>query len=133
MKIIQEFKTFAVKGNAVELAVGVVVGAAFTGIVNSLVNDIINPFLGLVTGRIDFNDKVFVIREATESAAALTVKYGAFVTALINFVIVSFAIFIIVKQINRLNQKEAEKPEKATKISDEVRLLTEIRDSLNKR
>ncbi len=133
MKIIQEFKTFAVKGNAVDLAVGVVIGAAFTGIVNSLVNDIINPFLGLVTGRIDFNDKVFVIREASASAAALTVKYGAFITALINFVIVSFAIFILVKQINRLKQKEAEKPVKVAKVSDEVRLLTEIRDSLTKR
>ncbi len=133
MKIIQEFKTFAIKGNAVDLAVGVVVGAAFTGIVNSLVNDIINPFLGLVTGRIDFNDKVFVIREASESAAALTVKYGAFITALINFVIVSFAIFIIVKQINRLKEKEAEKPAKEAKVSDEVRLLTEIRDSLTQR
>lgn len=133
MKIIQEFKTFAVKGNAVDLAVGVVIGAAFTGIVNSLVNDIINPFLGLVTGRIDFNDKVFIIREASESAAALTVKYGAFITALINFFIVSFAIFIIVKQINRLKQNEADKPKKEAKVSDEVRLLTEIRDSLTKR
>lgn len=133
MKILQEFKTFAVKGNAVDLAVGVVIGAAFTGIVNSLVNDIINPVLGLVTGRIDFNDKVFVIRDATETAAALTVKYGAFITALINFIIVSFAIFIIVKQINRLKQKEEEKPAKEAKVSDEVRLLTEIRDSLTNR
>jgi large conductance mechanosensitive channel len=133
MKIIDEFKKFALKGNAIDLAVGVVVGAAFTGIVNSLVNDIINPFLGLVTGRIDFSDKVFVIRGATESAAALTVKYGAFITALINFVIVSFAIFLVVKQINRLKDKEEAKPASEAKVSDEVRLLTEIRDSLTRR
>lgn len=129
MAFIHEFKKFALKGNAIDLAVGVVVGAAFTGIVNSLVNDIINPFLGLVTGRIDFNDKVIVLRQATEATAALTVRYGAFVTALINFIIVSFAIFIIVKQINRLKEKEEAKPAEA-KISEEVRLLTEIRDSL---
>lgn len=131
MTIIQEFKKFALKGNAIDLAVGVVIGAAFSGIVNSLVNDIINPFLGLVTGKIDFSDKTIVLRGATETAAALTVRYGAFVTALINFVIVSFAIFIVVKQINRLKEKEEAKPAEA-KASEEVRLLTEIRDSLRK-
>ena len=132
MKIIQEFKTFAVKGNAIDLAVGVVVGAAFTGIVNSLVNDIINPIIGLLTGRIDLSDKVFVIREATESIAAVSIKYGAFITALINFLIVSFVIFMIVKQINLLKAKEEKKP-KEDKISDEVRLLTEIRDAVSQR
>jgi large conductance mechanosensitive channel len=130
MKIIQEFKTFALKGNAIDLAVGVVVGAAFTGIVNSLVNDIINPFLGLVTGRIDFSDKVIVLREATEAAAALTVRYGAFITALINFMIVSFAIFIVVRQINRLKEKEEAKPAQEKSVSEDVKLLTEIRDLL---
>lgn len=132
MKIIQEFKTFAVKGNAIDLAVGVVVGAAFTGIVNSLVNDIINPVIGLLTGRIDLSDKVFVIREATEAAAAVSIKYGSFITALINFLIVSFVIFLIVKQINLLKAKEEKKP-KETKVSDEVRLLTEIRDAVSQR
>jgi large conductance mechanosensitive channel len=132
MKIIQEFKTFAMKGNAIDLAVGVVVGAAFTGIVNSLVNDIINPIIGLLTGRIDLSDKVFVIREATESIAAVSIRYGAFITALINFLIVSFVIFMIVKQINMLKAKEEKKP-KEDKISDEVRLLTEIRDAVSQR
>lgn len=132
MNTFQEFKKFALKGNAIDLAVGVVIGAAFSGIVNSLVQDIINPPLGLVTGNIDFRDKVIVLKAATEGAAAVTLNYGAFITALINFVIVAFAIFIIVKQINRLKDKEEAKPAETKAVSDEVKLLTEIRDLLGR-
>lgn len=135
MKILSEFKKFAVKGNAIDLAVGVVIGAAFGSIVNSLVKDIINPPLGLLLGNVDFSDKVIVLRAATETMEATTLNYGSFITALINFLIVSFSIFLVVKQMNKLNareevKKEVEKEEK--KPSKEVELLTEIRDSLKK-
>ena len=113
MRIFQEFKEFAVKGNAIDLAVGVVIGAAFNNIVNSLVNDIINPFISLFTGRIDFSNRfVALSREhfATiadaKAAGVATLNYGAFINNIIQFLIVSFVIFIIVKQINRLRRKD---------------------------
>jgi large conductance mechanosensitive channel len=128
MKILDEFKKFALKGNAIDLAVGVVIGAAFGTIVTSLVKDIINPPLALLLGGIDFSDKVIVLKVATESVEAITLNYGSFINSLINFVIISFAIFIVIKQMNRLNDKEEKKP--TVKDSKEVVLLTEIRDSL---
>jgi large conductance mechanosensitive channel len=131
MKIISEFKDFAVKGNAIDLAVGVVIGATFGQIVNSLVQDIINPLIGLVTGNIDFSDKSFVLREATEATVALTLNYGKFFTVLINFIIVSFSIFLVIKQINKFKKAEEKKAEKP-KGPTEVELLAEIRDSLRK-
>lgn len=129
MKIIQEFKDFAIKGNAIDLAVGVVIGAAFGSIVTSLVNDLINPLLGILTGGIDFSDKVLILKEATESTAAVTLNWGNFIGVLINFLIVSFAIFLVVKQMNKLKKKEAEKP-KAPQGPTEKDLLSEIRDIL---
>jgi large conductance mechanosensitive channel len=133
MKIIEEFKTFAIKGNAVDLAVGVVIGAAFGSIVTSFVNDIINPLLGLMTGGIDFSDKVIVLKAATEATAAQTLNYGAFLTVLINFVIVAWAIFLVVKAINRMKKDEQPCPPcEPEKLSKEVELLQEIRDSLKR-
>lgn len=132
MKIIQEFKDFAVKGNAIDLAVGVVIGAAFGTIVKSLVDDLINPILGILTGGIDFSDKVFVLIEATETAPAVTLNWGNFVGAIINFLIIAIAIFIVVRQMNKLNKKEEIKKEEKPKGPTEVELLTEIRDSLRK-
>ncbi len=134
MKIIEEFKTFALKGNAVDLAVGVVIGAAFGSIVTSFVNDIINPLLGLMTGGIDFSDKVIILKAATETTAAQTLNYGAFVTVLINFIIVAWAIFLVVKAINNLKRKEEPCPpcDEPEKISKEIELLQEIRDSLKR-
>lgn len=136
MKIIEEFKTFAIKGNAVELAVGVVIGAAFGSIVTSFVQDIINPIIGILTGGIDFSDKVIVLKAATEATAATTLNYGAFITAVINFLISAWAIFIVVKAINKLKESKQEPcdpvPCEPAKPSREVELLEEIRNALQK-
>jgi large conductance mechanosensitive channel len=129
--IIEEFKKFALKGNVVDLAVGVVIGAAFGKIVSSLVADIINPLIGVISGGIDFSDKVWIIKTATETAGAVTLNYGIFVSSVIDFFIVSLAIFFVIKQMNKLTKKEEESPvEKPAKISKEEELLSEIRDIL---
>ena len=138
MRIFEEFKTFAMRGNAIDLAVGVVVGAAFTTIVNSLVKDMINPPLGLVLGGIDFSNFFVVLKgagtyptlKAAQDAGAVTLSYGLFINSVINFVIVAFAVFVLVRQINRLN-KPAPVPEPPP--PPEVQLLREIRDLLKER
>lgn len=132
MKIIQEFKDFAIKGNVIDLAVGVIIGGAFGKIVTSLVNDIIMPPIGLLTGGVDFGDKVLILKEATETAEAVTMNYGLFINNIIDFTIVAFAIFFTIKQINNLKRKEEEKPTEEKKEKEEVILLREIRDSLKK-
>lgn len=129
-KILEEFKKFALKGNAVELAIGVVIGAAFGKIVTSLVSDLINPIIGVLTGGIDFSDKVITLKKATEMAEAVTLNYGNFITSVIDFIIISFVIFLVVKQMNKLAKKEETKKE--SKPSKEVELLTDIRDLLKK-
>jgi large conductance mechanosensitive channel len=132
-KIINEFKEFAIKGNAVDLAIGVVVGAAFGKIVSSFVEDIITPLLGVITGGIDFSDKAWVLKQATESTVAVTLNYGVFITVIIDFIIIAWAIFMVVKLMNNLKKKEEEEtPKDPPKPSEEVILLTEIRDSLRK-
>ena len=135
MRVFEEFKTFAMRGNAIDLAVGVVVGAAFTTIVNSLVKDMINPPLGLVLGGIDFSNFFVVLKgagtyptlKAAQDAGAVTLSYGLFINSVINFVIVAFVVFMLVRQINRL-AKPAPAPEPPTPA--EVVLLREIRDLL---
>jgi large conductance mechanosensitive channel len=138
MSVYQEFKTFAMRGNAIDLAVGVIVGAAFTSIVNSLVKDIINPPLGLLLGGIDFSNFFVVLRgagpyptlKAAQDAGAVVLSYGLFVNAIINFVIVAFAIFLVVRQINRLAApKVVEAPAESPPPADVI-LLREIRDLL---
>lgn len=134
MSIIQEFKTFAVKGNAFDLAVGVVIGAAFGKIVTSLVNDIINPFITFLIGGINFSDKVFTLPMPFGDTTEIIIKYGDFITNVINFLIVAFFIFFLVKQMNKFKHKEeATNVVKAPKISDEVKVLTEIKDLLSKK
>lgn len=130
-----EFREFISRGNVVDLAVGVIIGAAFTQIVNSLVNDIIMPPLGLLIGGIDFSNFFLTLKggsfpsvETAKAAGAVTVNYGLFFNALIRFLIVAFAIFIIVKQINRFHRKEEAAPPPPPP-AEEV-LLTEIRDLL---
>ena len=138
MRIIHEFKTFAMRGNAIDLAVGVVVGAAFTTIVNSLVKDIINPPLGLLLGGMDFSNFFVVLKgagsyptlKAAQDAGAVTIGYGLFINSVINFLIVAFAVFLMVKQINRLAKPKGE-PEPPPPA--EVQLLREIRDLLKER
>lgn len=104
MSIIKEFKEFAIKGNAIDMAVGLVVGAGFGKIVNSLVNDIIMPPVGLLLGGVDFKDLALTLKSATLTKPAVTLNYGQFINNLIDFVIVAFAIFLVVKGINTLKK-----------------------------
>ena len=130
-KTLREFKKFAAKGNAIDLAVGVVIGAAFGKIVSSLVSDIIMPPIGVITGGVDFSSLSITLKSATEDAAAITLNYGVFINNIIDFLIIAFSIFIVIRQMNRLNKKE-EKKEKA-KTPEDIVLLREIRDSLAKK
>ncbi len=130
--MLKEFRDFAMKGNVIDLAVGIIIGAAFTGIVTSLVSDIIMPVIGAILKGVDFSNYFIVLRgehydtlKAAKDAGAATLNYGVFINTIINFLIVSFAIFMVVKQINRF-RKEA--PAAAPTKSEE--LLTEIRDLL---
>ncbi len=106
MGMLKEFKEFAVKGNVVDLAVGIIIGVAFTGIVQSLVNDILMPPLGWLVGNIDFSELAIVLPVRSAAGEPVTINYGKFINALINFVLVAFAVFLLVKQINRLKRKE---------------------------
>jgi large conductance mechanosensitive channel len=105
MSIVKEFKEFAVKGDAVDMAVGIVIGAAFGKIVNSLVNDVIMPPIGMLIGGVDFKNLVITMKEATATQPAVTLKYGMFVNNVIDFLIVAFSIFMVVKGINRLKKQ----------------------------
>jgi len=142
--MLTEFKNFAMKGNFVDMAVGIVIGASFSTIVKSFVDDIIMPIVGLLTGGVDFSNMFAVIKnpvegasyatlEAAKDAGAVTVNYGLFVNAIITFVIVAFALFLVIKGMNeakkRMEEEEAAAPAKP---SAEVELLTEIRDTLKK-
>ena len=130
MGMMSEFKAFAMRGNVVDMAVGVVIGAAFGKIVTSLVNDVIMPPIGVLIGGVDFSDLKIVIQEATADAAAVTVNWGNTVQTILNFMIVAFAIFMVVKGMNNLKKKEEEAPAEPAKPSNEEVLLTEIRDAL---
>ena len=136
MAIIKEFKEFAMRGNVVDLAVGVIIGAAFGKIVTSLVNDIIMPPIGYLTGGIDFKNLKILIKQGdpTKKIADVAINYGNFINTLIEFLIVAFCIFLIVKGINSLKRQEEAKPilAPAPPPSKEEQLLTEIRDLLKK-
>jgi large conductance mechanosensitive channel len=137
---IKEFGEFIKKGNVVDMAVGVVIGGAFSAIVTSLVNDIIMPLVSLLTGGIDFSNwflaldgKEYATLEEATTAGAATLNYGNLISLVINFLIVAFCIFLVVKAMNRFKKKEEEKPKEEPKKSDEVLLLEEIRDLMKKR
>lgn len=140
MSFIQEFKEFAVKGNVVDMAVGVIIGGAFGKIVSSLVNDVVMPIVGKLVGGVDFGqlylnlgDQAFDTLAAAEKAGAPIVKYGAFINATIDFVIIAFVIFMAIKGINSLKRKEEEAPAEAPADPEDVLLLREIRDALKQR
>lgn len=141
MNMFQEFKAFAMRGNAIDLAVGVVVGAAFSGIVNSLVKDIITPPLGLLLGGVDFSNFFVVLKgaagyptlAAAQAAGAITLNYGIFINALINFAIVAFALFLVVRAINRLTKPKLPPLPGDAPPPEDVKLLREIRDVLKAR
>ncbi|AWN15657.1 large-conductance mechanosensitive channel protein MscL [Salinisphaera sp. LB1] len=133
MSFWSEFKSFAVRGNVIDLAVGVVVGGAFGKIVTSLVNDIVTPPLGIVIGGVDFANLKVTLRQAVGHNPAVTINYGSFIQTMINFVIIAFAIFVVVRLLNKLKRKEADAPSLPPAPSREEVLLTEIRDALRER
>lgn len=128
--LLQEFKTFALRGNVVDMAVGIITGAAFGKIVSSLVADVVMPPLGLLIGGVDFKDLAVTLRQAQGEVAAVTLNYGAFVQTVIDFTIIAFAIFVLVKAINRMQKKAAEAPAEPAAPPADIQLLTEIRDLL---
>jgi len=130
MSIINEFKAFAVKGNVVDMAVGIIIGAAFGKIVSSFVGDVIMPPLGLLIGGGDFSDLAITLKAAQGDIPAVVLAYGRFIQTVIDFVIVAFAIFMGVKAINRLKREEAAAPSVPPAPSTQEVLLTEIRDLL---
>ena len=130
MSMMSEFKSFAMRGNVVDMAVGIVIGAAFGKIVSSFVNDVLMPPIGMMMGGVEFSDLAVVLKAATEETAAVTLNYGAFIQTVLDFVIIAFAIFMVIKAMNNMKKKEEEAPAEPPKPSAEVELLTEIRDSL---
>ena len=132
MSMIKEFKEFAIKGNMIDMAVGIIIGAAFGKIVSSLVKDVIMPPLGILIGGVDFKDLAVTLKEAAGDAPAVTLNYGMFIQTCVDFLIVAFAIFMAVKVINVLKKKEEAKPAEPPKPSREEELLTEIRDLLKR-
>lgn len=139
MSIIQEFKAFAMRGNVVDLAVGVVIGGAFGKIVNSLVTDVVMPVVGSLVGGADFKhlylnlgSETYASLEAAEKAGAPLLKYGAFINSVVDFTIIAFAIFMAVKVINRLKREEPTAPAAPAPTPEDILLLREIRDTLKK-
>ena len=126
--MLKEFKEFAMKGNVMDMAIGVIIGAAFGKIVTSFVSDVIMPPIGMLTGGVDFSELAITLKEAAGETAAVTINYGVFLNYVIDFVIVAFVIFMIVKQMNKLKKDEGEEETGPT----EVELLEEIRDALKK-
>ena len=138
-KFIQEFKEFALKGNVMDMAVGIIIGGAFGKIVTSLVNDIIMPPIGLITGS-SFDDAKVVLREAQTDAAsgevlkeAISLNWGSFVQATVDFFIIALCIFLLIKLMNSLRKKQAEQPEAPAPTPEDIELLREIRDELKRR
>jgi len=132
MGMMKEFKDFAMKGNVMDMAIGIIIGASFGKIVSSFVGDVLMPPIGMLMGGVDFSSLSWVIKEATETAAAVTVNYGIFINTVIDFLIVAFAIFMVVKGMNSAKKKEEAKPALPPKPSEEVLLLQDIRDALKK-
>jgi large conductance mechanosensitive channel len=133
MGMAQEFKAFAMRGNVVDMAVGIVIGGAFGKIVSSFVNDVLMPPIGMLLGGIDFSSFALTLKEKVGDAEAVTLNYGAFVNTVIDFVIVAFAIFMVIKVMNAAKKKEEEAPAAPPAPSKQEVLLTEIRDALRSR
>ncbi len=144
MGFIKEFKEFAIRGNLVDTAVAFVMGASFGKIVSSFVDGIVMPMVGMLTGGVDFNDKKWVLKDAIpevkdaggkvveKAILEVSIKYGSFITNLIDFIIVAFAVFMVIKAINKMKKKEVEAPAAPAEPSSTDKLLIEIRDSLKK-
>jgi len=132
MSMTKEFRDFAMRGNVVDMAVGIVIGAAFGKIVTSFVNDVLMPPIGIALGGVDFSDLAITLKAASGDIAAVTLNYGSFIQTVVDFVIIAFAIFMVVKAMNSLKKKEEEKPAAPPAPPADVVLLTEIRDLLKK-
>lgn len=141
--MLKEFKEFAMKGNFVDMAVGIVIGAAFSTIVKSLVDDVIMPIVGVLTGGVDFSNMFLVISggkegatystlAAAQEAGVVSINYGLFINAIVTFLIVAFALFMVIKGLNAAKRAEEEAPKEPAKPSEEVQLLSEIRDALKR-
>lgn len=135
--MLNEFKNFAMRGNVVDMAVGIIIGGAFGKIVSSFVNDVIMPPIGMMMGNVDFSqlfvnlsDVDYLSLAAAQEAGAPTINYGMFINTLLDFVIIAFAIFMAIRAMSKMQKKEEEKPAEPPKPSDEVVLLQEIRDAL---
>ena len=133
MGMVTEFKEFAMRGNVVDMAGGIVIGGAFGKIVSSFVADVLMPPIGLLLGNVDFSDLAITLRDASPESAAVLLKYGVFINTVIDFVIIAFAIFLVVKGMNTLKKKEEAAPPTPPAPSKEEVLLTEIRDALRAR
>lgn len=137
MKFFGEFKKFIARGNVIDMAVGIIIGSAFTKIVTSLVNDVITPFVSLLTGKVSVSEMKWVIKAATETDPELALTYGNFIQAVIDFFIIALVVFIMVSTINKfhekLKKKEEEAPQEPPKPTKEEELLTEIRDLLKEK
>ena len=136
MSMMSEFKDFAMRGNVVDMAVGIIIGGAFGKIVSSFVNDVLMPPIGVAIGGVDFSKLSMTIQEAAGEAAAVTINYGQFIQTILDFVIIAFAIFMAIKAMNSMKKAEEEAPaapEEPAKPSNEEVLLTEIRDALRNR
>ena len=133
MGMMQEFKDFAMRGNVVDMAVGIVVGGAFGKITTSFVNDVLMPPIGMLLGGVDFSSLAVTLQEAAGEAEAVTINYGVFINTVLDFLIIAFAIFMVIKAMNTLKQQEEEAPAAPPEPSKEEVLLTEIRDALRSR
>lgn len=133
MGVIKEFREFAMRGNVVDLAVGIIIGAAFGKIVTSLVNDVIMPPIGLLIGGMDFSTLAITLKDATADGAAVVIKYGVFLNTIIDFVIVALAIFLLIRALNSLKRKEEDVPAPPVPPPRSEVLLSEIRDLLKSR
>ncbi|MEQ1622198.1 MAG: large-conductance mechanosensitive channel protein MscL [Methylococcales bacterium] len=133
MSILKEFKEFAIKGNAVDMAVGIIIGAAFGKIISSMVADVIMPPIGLLIGGVDFTKLAVTLKEAEDKVPAVTLNYGNFIQTTVDFTIIAFAIFMVVKLLNKLKKQEEKAPTPEPGPSKEELLLTEIRDLLKEK
>jgi large conductance mechanosensitive channel len=133
MGMMKEFKEFAVRGNVVDMAVGIIIGAAFGKIVSSLVGDVIMPPIGVLLGEVDFSNLAFTVKEAAGEAPAVVISYGKFIQTVIDFIIIAFAIFIAIKAINSLKRKEEQASKTPPQPPAQEVLLKEIRDLLKER
>ena len=132
MKLVDEFKAFVMRGNVVDMAVGVIIGGAFGKIVTSLVNDIFMPIIGMVLGNVDFTSLEIKLGEPVEGAQQAAIRYGMFIQEIVNFLIIAFCIFMVIKLIAKIQKKKDEEPAPAPEPTKEEVLLTEIRDALKK-